>query len=117
MEQVKEAEEALLKALRESSVCRRFEEAKKQLEGHEEERRVIDAFRCKTYLVSSMSESLDIIKETGELYREREKLVENLRIGEYLESELELCRLLRRICLHLMEVSDLQLEAFEDQIL
>ena len=117
MEEVRAAEERLLEALRESPVLLRFEEAKKQLEGHEEEKQVIDAFRQKAYQLSNTSDPIGALDDVAKLYEERSRVYENPRMAEYLQAEMEVCRMLQLICTHVMEVTDLQIEPFEQSIM
>ncbi len=117
MEEVRLAEENLMKALRECPVCVRFEKAREQIKGHEEEKQIIDEFRKKAYLLSNTNDPIDVLDDMEALYEERRKIYENPRIGEYLQAEMDLCRMLQRICTHVMEVSDLEIEPFEHSIM
>ena len=116
MQQVKDAENQLLEALREGSVLKRFEAASKMLEGHEDEKQIIDDFRRKAYMVSNTHDPLGAFEDLEALYEERCRIYQNPRIAEYLQAEMELCRMLQRICAHVMEVADLQIEPFEDAV-
>ena len=113
---VREAEKQLLEALKESPVLQRFEAASKMLEGHEEEKRAIDDFRRKAYLSSNSNDPVGVFEDLEALYEERCRIYQNPRIAEFLQSEMELCRMLQRICTHVMEVADLQIEPFEDTV-
>ena len=116
MQQVKEAEEQLLEALRQSPVLQRFEAASKMLEGHEDEKQTIDDFRRKAYLASNTNDPVGVFENLEALYEERRRVYQNPRIEEFLQAEMELCRMLQRICTHVMEVADLQIEPFEDTV-
>lgn len=116
MKNLEECQEQLLEAIRESSQYRMFAQCKDRLEGMPEKKEKIDAFRRRVFLLQNESDAFDRPGEMSGLFREREELIRDPLIADYLASELSLCRLLQRICLDVMGIADLQIEPFEDCI-
>ena len=108
--------EQLLQTIWECEKYQRFEEAKRRVEGNEEERRQIDEFRRRAYEVSSAPHFGEDCEDQRTLLEMRAQARKNPLVAEYLTSEMELCRLLQEICGRVMDVTDLQLDAFIDCI-
>ena len=113
---IRHAKEEFFKALRGSDIYVRFERAKKALEGEQEKKKIIDAFRERAYQLSNTSEPLDHMDELEDLFVTRRDIRKNPLIDEYLTAEHEYCRMIMQICNDLITLSDVQIEAFEDKI-
>lgn len=113
---VEECTRALLEAIKNSGEYKNFEQAKAQIEGKPEARRKVDEFRKKAYLLQSSDSSIDLLDEMNRLAFERQELRKNEVVTNYLASELALCRMLQRISLEVMNVTDIQIEALKDVI-
>lgn len=113
---VDECTRALLEAIRESKEYKDFERCKAIMEGQDEARARADAFRKKVYLMQDSNCSIDRLDEMARLSRERQELRKDKMVSEYLATELALCRMLQRISLQILNVTDIQLEALEDAI-
>ena len=113
---VAESTRQLLEAIRESEVCRRFEAAKRRIEGCEQEKHMIDAFREKAYLLSNNINASEMTDEMDRLAEERQEIRKNPLIAEYLTSEMEYCRMLQAICMEVISAADLQIDDFIDNI-
>ncbi len=116
MSTVSECKKQLLCAIRESKEMRRFETARDALKNHDAEREQIDAFRKRVFLLQNSNESIDMLDEMTGLFQVREELHENPLVGEYLDAELDLCRMLQRISMDVMNITDLELDSFSDII-
>ena len=117
MRNVEESKDVLLEAIRESDSFQRFNESKKKIEGREDLKRQIDDYRRRCYLLQSSSSSEELDTEIQKVRTDREILKTDPIIQEYLDSELDLCRMLQRISIEIMNVTDLQIEPFEECIM
>ena len=115
MDQVREYMDNLLKALEESELFRVYENSRKELMQHPQYAQQMNEFRKKNYLLQASPHVLTK-EEQGEMFAERAKLRSNPLIARYLDSELDLCRTLQRICLEIINLADLGIEPFEDSI-
>ena len=111
------AKQQLLDEIRGSKEYIRFEKARKRIEGHPEEKEAIDAFRSRSFSLSNSEDPLEPPSNMEDLAKERIRVRENPLSAEYLDAELELCRMLQDICLSVIQVIDLQIETFESEIL
>ena len=115
MEQIRECMDQLLKALQESDVYRKYEESRKELVKYPQYLQQMNEFRRKNYLVQDAPHILTM-EEQDELFEERTRVRSNPMIARYLDAELDLCRTLQRMCLEIINLADLGIEAFEDVI-
>lgn len=106
----------LSRALRESEACKAFRSASRKLEERPGLREKIDSFRRKNYLLQNNRESGNLFEEMAQLEREYEELRKDGLVGEYLDAELELCRILQRCSAEILSSVDLQIENFLDAI-
>lgn len=113
---VEECTRALLEAVRNSEEYKNYEKIKAEIEGKPEARKKVDDFRQKAYLLQSSNSSIDLLDEMNRLAFERQELRKDRLVTEYLSSELSLCRMLQRISMEVMNVTDFQLEALKDVI-
>ena len=117
MERVEESKKLLIEAIQGSSPFQRFAQSKERIEGKEELKHRIDEYRKRCYLLQT-SDSTDPTDPLLQGFcRDREILKSDPLIEEYLDSELDLCRMLQRISLEIMNVPDLQIEPFEECIM
>ena len=116
MNDVTECTRTLLEAIRKSQAYRDFEQSKKKIKEHPELKQKIDDFRKRVYLLQNSDSSLDVMDEMQRLYLERQELKKNVMVDEYLSSELRVCRMLQKISMEVMNVTDVELEPFEDMI-
>ena len=116
MKALERAREDFYRAIRSSEVYVRFERVKKALEGQEEKKQIIDAFRERAYRLSDSSEPLDHMNEISELFVTRRQIRKDPLIDEYLTAEHEYCRMIQQICNDLIMLSDVQIDAFEERI-
>ena len=113
---VDESVQQLLVSIRASEPYRHFEKAKEQIEGHEEEKRMIDSFRRDAFLFSNSVDPLNNVDEMNRLQLRRQEIRKNPLIADYLAAELELCRMLQDICNAVIGITDLQIDDFMDAI-
>ncbi len=117
MSNIDQAKEVFFESIRNSDIYIRFEKARKSIEGQEEKKAIIDAFRENAYQLTNTAEPLDHTDELQELFTTRHRIRKDPLIDEYLTAELEYCRMIQRICMELLMLSDVQIESFEDRIL
>ena len=116
MDRLEEHKRELLEDIRRSPQMVRFEAARTSLQGMTEKKEQIDQFRRKVYQAQNSTEPFDRLDEMRNLYREREQLHKDPQIAEFLNAELELCRLLQEICNGILGLADVEIEAFEHDI-
>ena len=97
----------LLEAIRTSSICRRYEEKAAALDQDPERRARTDDFRRRSFESQGGLSEGDDIESRHRLFREKQELYADPVIGEYLASELEMCRMLQNLCLSIISVTDL----------
>ena len=117
MEQLRRHKEELLEDIRNSAQMIRFEAARISLQGKAEKKEQIDQFRRRVFLAQNSTEPFDLLDEMQVLYRQREQLHKDPLIAEYLNSELELCRLLQEVCNNILQLADVEIETFEHDIM
>ena len=103
----------LLEVLKNSPEVKRFEKARAAIKGRADARERIDAFRSSVYSLHNGPETVDMLDKMNGLFALREELHQDPQIAEYLDSELDVCRMLQKICMEVMNVTDLEIEAFE----
>ena len=101
----------LLQAIRTSSICTRYEKCRDALEAVPELKAKADDFRRRSFeSQGGLSEGEDI-ESRHRLFRERQELNNEPLIRDFLSSELEMCRLLQNLCLSIIGVTDLGVDA------
>lgn len=114
--EVEKCTQALIEAIRESKEYKEFEKSKTAVAEHPELRGQIDEFRKKIYLLQNSDTSIDLFGEMNRLFVERQELRRNTVISRYLTTELRMCRMLQSISMEVMNVTDLEIDGFEDAI-
>ena len=75
----------------------------------------IDDFRRRSFESQGGLSEGDDIESRHRLFREKQELYSDPLTREYLSSELEMCRMLQELCLSIISVTDLGVDAlFED---
>lgn len=101
-----QAVEDMIAALRESKVYRTYQEALAVVKQQPELKHEIDEYRKKNYL---MQNSGDMAFESIEQFeREYSDFRENPLVSEFLAAELALCRMVQQISLHVTEKLDFE---------
>lgn len=116
MEQIKHCTEELVEAVRECDAYKNFAEAREELKKNPKLWEVVQDFRKKNYEMQNLKENVDLYTEMEHLEEEYHEIRKNTVIRRYLTSELELCRIMQRINLNLIQVVDLDIVDFEDII-
>ena len=107
---------ALIEAIQNSDEYKEFEKNKIRIREYPELRGQIDEFRKRAYLLQNSESSIDLLDEMGCLLKERQELYKNTLISDYLISELNICRILQRVSMEIMSVTDVEITDFEDVI-
>lgn len=116
MKTVEECSEKLMQALLESEEYQRFEKLKAEMAKHPDWKAQVDDFRMRVYLIQNSNEALDRLDEMKKLFREKKEKEENKLIEEYLSAELTVCRILQKITMNLMKLTDIDIASFADVI-
>ena len=117
MDGLDKAMDILLDEIKKSSAYTRFETARMLMEEHPEAKAKVDSFRSWAYELSNTDDPLDPPQQMEELAQERLRVRQDPLSAEYLDSEMDLCRMLQKICLSVISVIDLQIEPFEKKIM
>ena len=113
---VEECTRALIEAVRNSEEYQTFEKSKIKVEEYPELKRKTQVFRRRVFLMQNSDDSIDLLDEMNRLFAARNELYQNAIIAEYLTAELRLCRMLQKISMEVVGVTDIELESFEDVI-
>lgn len=116
MEEIKQCTLALVNAVKESEAYQNFEKAKQELAEKPELRAKVMAFRKRNYEMQNLEEGKDLYVEMERLEEEYHEVRKNPVIRNYLQSELEMCRIMQRINLSLVQAVDLDIADFQDII-
>ena len=116
MERVKLCTEALLDAIKQSEVCRNYEAAKKEVEAQPKMRAMLNDFRKKNYAIQNMHQEDELYSEIEKLEKEYHELRKIPVIWNYLQCELDVCRMMQHINLKLAGAVDLDIGDFADVI-
>ena len=106
----------LTRAVSESPQMVRFRKVSDRIALAPEKKEQIDQFRMKVFLLQNSSNAFDRTDEMRELFHVRESLHRDPDIKEYLNAELDVCRMLQRICASILQVADVEIDSFEDAI-
>ena len=110
-EQIENAMGQLLTSIRESDVYKRYNKSREEILAHPEYLEQINEFRRQTYAFTFREEPLTgFTAETRQLLRYREKIRQNNIMAEFLDSEMEMCVLMRTLTLELANTTDFLLE-------
>ncbi|MDD2958900.1 MAG: YlbF family regulator [Lachnospiraceae bacterium] len=116
MNSVEECTRLLLEAIRNSEEYRIFEEYKKKVKEQPQLHQKINDFRRRVYQQQSLEDTGNLLDEMKNLFNEREEFRKDLLASGYLASELRMCRMLQKISMEVMNVTDIDIEMFEDAI-
>ena len=106
----------LTRAVNESPQMCRFRKISAKIALEPEKKKQIDQFRKKAFLLQNSSNAFDRTDEMRTLFHEREQLHRDPDTMEYLNAELDVCRMLQRICAVILQVADVEIDSFEDAI-
>lgn len=110
-EPIENSMEQLLASIRESDICRRYNKSRDEILSHPEYLEAINEFRKKSYHFTSGEEPLTgFTAETRALLRDREIIRQNSMVAEFLDSEMEMCILMRTLTLELANITDFLLD-------
>ncbi len=116
MKQIEECKNQLLLAIRESSACKEFERYREALSADPGKLAAVNAFREKVYRYQLDPEAFGGDEAARELFEERLRIRTDAEIAGFLNTELELCRLLQRLCTEILNVTDMSLDSLGEVI-
>lgn len=106
MNQVQEATETLIAAIKESKEYNRYQRAKQELRGYPLLKQQADEFRKKNY--DMQNSRMDIFEEADKLQREYAEVINHPVVREYLTAENAFCRIVQQINWQLIENLDFE---------
>ena len=106
MNQVQEATETLIAAIKESEEYNRYQRAKQELRGYPLLKQQADEFRKKNY--DMQNSRMDIFEEADKLQREYAEVINHPVVREYLTAENAFCRIVQQINWQLIENLDFE---------
>lgn len=115
-EKINAAMDMLLDAIHTSEIYERYEAARLRLKEEPGAYERVNEFRGRAYNLQKRRELYNSQDEIRELYRCREMFREDAVMNEYLEAELEMCRLMQRLTLDIIGSVNLELISLEDTI-
>lgn len=68
----------------------------------------IDEFRAKNYQLQNGAESDNLMEDVERLQRENEKFLENPLVADFLQAELEFCRMMQEVNVRIAEAIDFE---------
>ncbi len=116
MERIKLTTEALVEAIQESEVYQNFEHIKKVVDKDPVLKAQITDFRRRNYVLQNQIEGIDLYKEIEQFEEEYHEVKKNPIIRDFLQYELEICRMMQRINLRLIQAVDLDIQDLQDII-
>ena len=116
MDEIKEYTVQLSAALRGSEAYKAFREVSRKVSEEPQLRQRLDEFRKKNYLLQNGSNAYDLFDDVQNLEREYEDMRKNPVIQEYLEAELQICRIIQRCADEILTSVDMEIENFADII-
>lgn len=116
MDKVTHNTESLLEAIKESSVYERYQNIKEEIDQEPDLKEQLCRFRIHNYHLQNSNEKTDMFAEMERFEREYEQFQKNPLIAAYLRKELELCRMVQRIHLRLIEAVNIDIEGMEEEI-
>lgn len=116
MERIKQCTEALVEAIQESEAYQNYMEAKKAVEKSPELKKKVNDFRRRSYELQNRKDGVDLYKEMERFEVEYHEIRKDPVIRDFLQYELEICRMMQRINLNLVQAINLEITEFQDII-
>ena len=113
MEQIDEALEALLEAIKACDQYKNYQEIRRKVHEKPELEKAIHEFRKRNYQIQNSKDS-DLFDEIDRLEREKSKLCQKPLAAEYLAAELAFCRIIQHINWNFVEKLDFEV-GFENE--
>lgn len=113
MNQINQALEKLMEAIKGSEEYRRYQKIKEQVRRLPELEQEINQFRRENYFLQNSQGMVDLYEETDRLEQEYKEFRRNPIVAEYLEAENALCRIVQHINWTLIEGLNFEV-GFED---
>ncbi len=116
MENVSKCTRELTEAILASQAYKDYQSAKEELHEYPELRKQLDQFRKRNYEIQNSKNINDWYEVIEQFEKESEEFRKNPLIKNYLNSELELCRMMQRINFQVMRIVDMEIQEFADVI-
>lgn len=113
MNQIEAALDGLMEAVRSSGEYIRYQQIRERVHRFPELEEQINGFRRRNYLLQNSQGAVDLYEETSRMEQEYREFRKNPMVGEYLEAETALCRVVQQINWTLIEGLDFEV-GFKD---
>lgn len=107
-EEVLEAIDAFMNVIKNTNEYKDYYFQKEKVKRIPELKAQIDEFRKKNYQLQNMSQSDNLMEDVERLQRENEKLLENPLAADFLQAEVDFCRLMQDVNIHIAEAIDFE---------
>lgn len=105
---VQEALDAFMSVIKNTKEYKDYQFQKEKVKRIPELKTRIDEFRKKSFQLQNMSESDNLMEDVERLQRENESLLENPLVSDFLQAELDFCRMMQDINTHIAEAIDFE---------
>ncbi len=98
MDKVQMCVDSLIEAIKEGEAYQHYVECEEKLKEEPELREEIDRFRTEVYLLNNSEDcSEDLFEKIDQFERDHREFRKNPLVNEFLEAELDVCKLLQRV--------------------
>ena len=95
MNAIKQKTRELIQLIKESDYYKDYEESREKVAAQPEIKWRVDNLRARTFRMYNESNGIDLFEETDRIEREHRELRRIPEVNEFLEAEIELCRILK----------------------
>lgn len=97
MDKIQMCVDSLITAIRDGEAYRRYLDCEEKLQKQPDLRKKIDEFRAAVYHLNNAEEQIDLFDKIDEFEKEYREFRKIPVVNEFLEAELDVCRLLQRV--------------------
>jgi len=116
MEQIKLCTDALVEAIQKSEAYQRFLDVKRKVDDHPELRTKLNDFRKRSYELQNRKDNNEFYREMERFEIEYHEIRKDPVISEFLQCEVEICRIMQHVNLKLVQAVDLDIVDFQESI-
>ena len=100
--------EALVNVIKSTNEYKDFQFQKEKVKRIPELKARIDEFRKKNYELQNLSQSDNLMEDVERFQRENENFLENPLVADFLQAEVDFCRLMQNVNVHITEAIDFE---------
>lgn len=116
MEKITKCTEELVAVIKTSDAYTKFTAAKEKLKEQPELYGKVNRFRKQNYVLQNSADDVDWLDKLKAFEKDNEELRRSADVENFLRSELEICRMMQRINVALVQEIDLCIEEFADHV-